>query len=111
MRNVGRATPSGVSHGGDASDLDASPAEQHRQCTCVIRVATQICVEVNTHVARMPAAGSADSLASRDLGGAGLPSLPRKPMYGGAGPLVEVGRLLGRTPNGRQSEPSVDGKA
>jgi hypothetical protein len=48
---------------------------------------------------------------TRFLGGAGPPSLPRKPMYGVAGPLVEVGRLFGRTPNGRQAEPSVDGQA
>ena len=33
------------------------------------------------------------------------------PMHGVAGPLVKIGRLLGRSPDGCQAEPSVDGKA
>ena len=40
-----------------------------------------------------------------------MPNPPRVPMHGVAGPLVEVGRLLGRAPDGCQAEPSVDGKA
>jgi hypothetical protein len=33
------------------------------------------------------------------------------PMHGVAGPLVKIGRLLGRSPDGCQAEPSVDGEA
>jgi hypothetical protein len=57
--NVGRPTASPVGHGGDARDLDPGPAEQHGQGACVVGVATQICVEVNTHSARMPAVAGA----------------------------------------------------
>jgi hypothetical protein len=54
MRDVRRATPSGIGNRRDPRDLDACPAQQHGQCACVVSVATQVCVEVNTHIARMP---------------------------------------------------------
>ena len=46
-----------VGHSGDARDLDAGPAQQHGQGAGVVGVATQVCVEVNPHPARMPAGG------------------------------------------------------
>jgi maleylacetate reductase len=52
--HVRRPTASRVGHGGDARDVHAGPAEQHGQGACVVGVATQVCVEVNAHPARMP---------------------------------------------------------
>ena len=72
---------------------------------------TQICVEVNTHTAGMPARAV---LAGRFLGDSRRSDalcLPRVSMHRSAGRLVKVGRVLGRPPDGRQTEPSVNCKA
>jgi hypothetical protein len=45
--------PPGSITGSDARDLDTAPAQQHSQCACVVGIATQVCVELNTHPARM----------------------------------------------------------
>lgn len=57
MRHVRRPTPSRIGHRSDARDLDAGPAEQHGQGACIVSIATNVRVEVNTHLARMPAVG------------------------------------------------------
>jgi hypothetical protein len=57
LRHVTRAAPSGIGNGRDACDLDACPAQQHGQGAGVVGVATQVCVEVNPHPARMPGGG------------------------------------------------------
>ena len=79
MRHVRRTTASGIGNRRNARDLDACPTQQHGQGTCVVGVATQVCVEVKTHIVRMPA-DAAPWLAAPVSAGSDGPSPPGVPM-------------------------------
>src|SRR5207244_1072309 len=49
VADVGGPTPTGVDRRRDPDDLDARPTEQQRQRAGVVRVASEIGVEMNAH--------------------------------------------------------------
>ncbi len=108
MRDVRRATPSG--NGIVVIPVTSTPAQPSNMGSAHASSVSppRVCIEVNTHLARMRSFGA--GLFAGVHEGSRLPA-SREPMHRGTGRLVELSRVLGCPPDGRQTEPSIDGKA